>query len=274
MKKRVKQKQKYLVKESIAVKETKFNKRFWNVYAYDLIKTGLIFLLTVLFLYIGISKINSYNIQDLTSIEALMPFIVPIILLTSSFFILQFLLSGFFRAVIWKKVLKQKMSFKFYLKFLLLNIIIYSVFSILFLITMPLQLTTPIIAIITYILLILGVLFFTHISGISTIYLAQSNKIIPSIKQALKTGTKKINLFVLAYIIMFIIYFISSILAKIVERTIGPKSTPDFQNLEIILTQTIPYIKASLPYLIISAIITIFFITYIRIFYAELVKRV
>ena len=273
-----------------------FDNRYWKTLGIDLIYNVIlaaIIILVVLLLFNSLKNTVSnpeldYTLEQLSAVSgsenaediataqilqqqasALMwPFLriaMFVFLITG---LIWFVLSTYFKGKIWKTIFLKKPSFNFLLKFAGFRLIT----GIVFILVIGLSFTFASIVFIQMIFWII-VLLLAHLFSVSLIYFIQKDIVFKSIKEGFKIGIRKIHLFLLPYLVIGVLYgllyFIRIGLSKLIVNV-----QIDFGNLAALTTEIVPYLYDMIPYLIITTIIGLFFAAYLRIFYAEIVKRI
>jgi len=267
----------YLSNIKKAFEKTKFDKRFIFVFVFELI---YYFSITSIFLGLGyklfdrIKEIASGSMA--TSSETLISEIItsatPLLLKLIAIGVLSYtVLHILFKGTIWRKVVRQKARFSYYPKLILFN----AIFLLLAAIVLTIGATSDAIlffAIIVFFLLI-------HFYYVALIKFTKENKLFYGIKQGFKRGWR-VWLFALPYLIILLIAFAESVINQIVSRLTVPEINgisqtainPSIVEIIDVFQGVVNAFPRLVPFLIISGIITVFFRTYIKIFYAEFVQ--
>lgn len=272
-----KESSKYLTKIRESFKATKFDKRFKTTFIYDLIFSIISIILLVGFVLIGVSYLENSgqinlitleNIQNIQENAQLLSTLSTLLLLVLGFFLIKFVISGFFKGTIWKNITGKKMNTSFYFNYLFIKVLLFLAVFFIFLIGGILGNSKTI-------LIILGIIsiFLWHISFITIINTAQSDKLWNSIGNAFKKGTKKIHLLIFPYLIILIIYYLALLINQLIAYLISAP-TLDFANIPALILGLNSYMTSSILYKIISTLILLAFLAFLRIFYFESLKRI
>ena len=268
----------YFSKISRASKETKLDKRFTFVFILDLIYTFALTTLGLSLLWNFFEKAGPV-ITNLSSGSLGEQELIANLFSLSGFLILKSIAIGIIvysilyvllKGIIWRRVVRQKISLIYYGKLILFNLLFILALIIIFFITG----ISRKLFIIPYILLVLLI----HFYYISLISFSKSNNLFQGIKQGFKKAWK-IWLFIIPYLILIIIYYAKTVIINLVSTLLSSNLSliPLTENSSFIdvinfLQQTAESIPKLIPFIIISGIIAAFFKTYSRIFYAEFVQ--
>jgi len=263
-------------------RSSKIDDRYWKVFFYDLMLFVVGIIVIAGFVLIAFSYFDSFIQQPdfmntlegselgIDSAAAMM--LGKLVIIVFLFLIVNFLIGGFFKTMMWKRAVRKKNSWKFYGKFLGFKIISLASIFILFWIGSIIFAATQ--SKVLFAIFLLGMIFLIHLFSVSLINLSNTDNFKESIQKGFKTGTKKLHLFILPYIMMGAIYLVYNLVKTILNKFIGPNVILDFQNTFEIASQMVPYIKEAWPFLLITSVIATFFTAYIRIFYVETVKKI
>lgn len=267
----------YFDKIKTAFQETRFSKRFFLVFILDLFYSLSLISLFIFSAYaffqkasVAVSNVlnQAASEQEMITqlIISLAPFMIKLVLIAGALYAILFI---FLKGTIWRKVLNQKLSFKYYGKLIIFNLIALVALVILVIITAA----SGILFFLPFILLVLLV----HFYYISLVYLSKDNLLLPSIKKGFKKGWK-IWLFAVPYLILLVIYFARSVLTGLFSFLNSSvlltqlSASPTLTEIITFMQEAIQNFPKTIPFIIIAGIIASFFRTYSRIFYAEFVK--
>ncbi len=272
-------KDRYFSKLGDTFRATKFDKkRYWKTFFIDLVYSIIIGSILVGIFYYGFSYIKANpeifnNIQTLQSLEGvedasqvwplLLPFITVIIGFGAIFMLARFFIGSAFKGWIWRRIMRKKMNSRFYFKYLGFKFITGAVILVVFISAMFMNLLG--------VLLLIGTILLIHLFTVSLIYFAKEGFIWQSIKKGFKKGIK-IHLFLIPYLFFLGLLIVRGFINGLLQSFLVKDPTV-FTNLQEIVLNLIPTLKTMLPYIIISSIIGLFFLAYIRIWYAEFVDR-
>jgi len=268
IKKKTAKKQKdYFSKIGDAFKNTKFDKRFVYTYLLD-----IAYYFSIITLIAGIAYSLFKNLENIVStttetstiLTRIMPALGIAALVGSLIYILVY---TFLKGTIWRKVMRQKARVTYYPKLILLNIFLFLCLAILTLIG---ALTGPFI-----ILFVIIMLYVVHIYYASLVLFTKENKLFYGIKQGIKKAWK-FWFYIIPYLILLLIstasYLITNLFSSFMPtyalNTVSPGIVDTLELIQIYI-QDFPKI---IPFVILIGLITVFFRTYSRIFYAEFVQ--
>lgn len=269
----------YFSKLGETFKVTRFDKkRFWKTFFIDLVYSVVVVLILGLFFYIAYPKLST-ELENFNSLatsgilesgatEQILPLLVPIISVLLGyiviFLLIRFFLSVAFKGWIWRTIFKKKMSRRFYFKYLgfrlIVGIALIVVFALAVLVTNILN-----------ILFLLGGILLTHLFAVSLIYFVRDSIVWKSFKKGFGKGIK-VHLFLLPYLFFLGLLLVRGLINGLLEKILV-RNPQVITNLQELIVNLVPHLKATWHYIVITTIIGLLFMAYMRIWYAEFVDR-
>jgi len=190
------------------------------------------------------SKIGEFDLTKFTEatieqISHLKNFYYGTIISLLILMVLLFITWSFFKGLIWNKILNKHFTFKYFKKFLLLNLacipILLLVISLVLLISLPYStlilslnsilnksIASFIIFIVTYLIFIPIIVYFMFPLSVTYMYFTKNNNIKKSLKKTFKIVIKKIHLLYFPCLMMSFMLFLISIVTTPLNSLSGP----------------------------------------------------
>jgi len=265
--------------------KTKIDKRYWKTFLINVVYSAIVLGLFIFLFRQAFSSLqNSMNIQQLEEslslaglessqeillqkeadylLNSIVPSVIPYVLI---FFVLLFFISAGFKGWIWKTVFNKKTSFKFYFKYLgfvfLAGLAVLAAF---FISGLVLNWFSIVLFAASFLLL--------HLLFVSFVYFVQDGKIWTNLRKGFKKGIK-IHLFLLPYLFFIGLLLVRTMINSFL-RSFLMKAELSSLTLSEVLQNFWPILQSALPYLIVSSVIGLLFVSYIRIWYAEFISRI
>ena len=267
----------YFSKFAGAFRDTKFDKRYWKILGVDFVFTVIRFAIFGIALYFAFSYLGNF-MPNLGGVEVsedpsqilllLAPFLKILVFVGLITGLVSFLVSTAFKGWIWRIIFNKKMNLKFYWRFIGFRVIAGIMISLVFMLLVLFG-SFYVNAFLSILFVLAGVLL-VHLFAVSLIYFVKSNEIKQSIKRGFKEGIR-VHLFLLPYLFFLALLVVRSFINQIVQLITGAPAA--YENFQELIANLLPYLQSAAPYMIVTIIIGLFFIAYMRIWYAEFVDR-